>query len=62
MTLDLGPLGRQSLSSAALLAVGALSLAYVAFTTLRVVLSTFILPGTSVCTSSDALRMRTDLT
>jgi hypothetical protein len=48
MALDLGPLGQQSAASAALLGVGALTLASVAFNIIRVVLSTFVLPGTSV--------------
>jgi hypothetical protein len=49
MTLDLGPLGQQTVSSAALLGVGALTIASIAFTTFRFLLSTFVLPGISVC-------------
>jgi hypothetical protein len=48
MLFNLGLLGQQSISSTALLGVGALTLASIAFTIVRVLLSTFILPGTSV--------------
>lgn len=49
MAVDLGPLGQQSLASTALIGVGAITIASIAFTTLRVLLSTFVLPGKSVC-------------
>ena len=48
MTYDFGPLGQQTLTSAALLGVGAITLAAIGFTVLRVLLSTLVLPGTSV--------------
>ncbi|EXJ90240.1 beta-keto reductase [Capronia coronata CBS 617.96] len=48
MAIDLGPLGQQSTPSALLLGVGALTTISVLFTTLRVLLSTFILPGHSL--------------
>ena len=48
MTYDFGSLGQQTLTSAALLGVGAFTLASIGFTVLRVLLSTLILPGTSV--------------
>ncbi|ETI27338.1 hypothetical protein G647_09528 [Cladophialophora carrionii CBS 160.54] len=44
----MGPLGQQSLLSTLLIGVGALTLATVVFTTTRVLLSTFILPGRSL--------------
>ncbi|OCT50884.1 Very-long-chain 3-oxoacyl-CoA reductase [Cladophialophora carrionii] len=47
-TVDMGPLGQQSLLSTLLIGVGALTLATVVFTTARVLLSTFILPGRSL--------------
>lgn len=49
MAVDLGPLGQQSLASTALIGVGAITIASIAFTTFRVLLSTFVLPGKSVC-------------
>lgn len=61
MALDLGPLGQLSAGSAALLGIGTLTLAYIAFTTLRVLLSTFLLPGTSVCSFFRPLAETTDL-
>ena len=48
LTIDLGPLGQQTLPAMVLIGVGALTLASVVFTTVRVLLSTFILPGRSV--------------
>ncbi|KIX93508.1 uncharacterized protein Z520_10686 [Fonsecaea multimorphosa CBS 102226] len=47
-TIDLGPLGQQTLPSTLLIGIGALTLASVAFTVTRVFLSTFILPGKSL--------------
>lgn len=51
MSYDLGPLGQQSAASAFVLIVGVLTLASVAFTLTRVLLSTFVLPGKSVSSS-----------
>jgi len=48
MALDLGPLGHQSIPSTVLLGIGALTAASISFTILRVLLSTFILPGQSL--------------
>ncbi|KAK6383639.1 uncharacterized protein PV06_01071 [Exophiala oligosperma] len=48
MAVDLGPLGQQSLASTALIGVGAITIASIAFTTFRVLLSTFVLPGKSL--------------
>ncbi|KAK5467129.1 hypothetical protein LTS15_000099 [Exophiala xenobiotica] len=48
MAVNLGPLGQQSLASTALITVGAITIASIAFTTLRVLLSTFVLPGKSL--------------
>ncbi|KAJ9609392.1 hypothetical protein H2200_005719 [Cladophialophora chaetospira] len=47
-TYSLGPLGQQTLPSTLLIGIGALTLASIAFTTARVFLSTFILPGKSL--------------
>ena len=58
MALDLGPLGQHNAASAALIGFGALTLAYITFTTLRVLLSTFVLPGTSVRSSQAACEQR----
>lgn len=46
MSLSLGPLGDQTPLSAALIAIGALTVASVSFTLTRFLASTFILPGT----------------
>jgi hypothetical protein len=46
--IDLGPLGEQTMASTALLGVGVLTLASITFTVSRFLLSTFVLPGTSV--------------
>ncbi|KAL2433482.1 Very-long-chain 3-oxoacyl-CoA reductase [Exophiala dermatitidis] len=48
MAVDLGPLGQQSTASALLIGVGALTVGSIVFTTLRVLLSTFVLPGHSL--------------
>ena len=48
MTFDVGPFGHHSTASAILLVVGAVTVLNVLFQITRVVLSTFILPGTSV--------------
>lgn len=48
MAINLGPLGQQSLTFTALISIGAITIASIAFTTLRVLLSTFVLPGKSV--------------
>ncbi|EXJ80660.1 beta-keto reductase [Capronia epimyces CBS 606.96] len=48
MAVDLGPLGQQSAASAFLIGVGALTVGSVVFATLRVLLSTFVLPGHSL--------------
>ena len=60
MALNLGPLGQHGVASAALLGIGALTLAYLAFTVFRVLLSTFLLPGTSVCRFFRSLAETTD--
>ncbi|RMD40623.1 hypothetical protein DV735_g4495, partial [Chaetothyriales sp. CBS 134920] len=48
MSLDLGPLGKQSPLAAALLGVGALTVASIVYHTLRVILSIFLIPGLSL--------------
>lgn len=48
MTLNLGPFGQQTIPSAILLGIGALTAASVSWTILRVLLSTFVLPGQSL--------------
>ncbi|KAK4935076.1 hypothetical protein LTR10_023808 [Elasticomyces elasticus] len=48
MGIDLGPLGQQTVPSAALIGLGAITAVSVLFTTLRVILSTFVLPGQSL--------------
>lgn len=48
MTLDLGPLGQQTIPATALLAIGTLTVGAISWTVLRVLLSIFVLPGQSL--------------
>ena len=52
MAYELGALGQQSIGSAALLLIGAITVANLLFQVIRVVLSVLVLPGTSVSFSA----------
>lgn len=56
MLIDLGPLGQQNSIATLLLGVGALSLASVLYTLTKFFLSTFVVPGKSVCCSTGSLQ------
>lgn len=53
MVYNLGPLGVQSTLSAAILTIGLVSIISVLYTVIRVLLSTFVLPGKPVSNDSN---------